>query len=154
MPIYAYQCEACSEKLEALQKISDAPLVATHSNAYALSHSPRNLTDRQLAQIKDTGGMVGLNYATFYLTEDGSADRNMSWEPLIRHMDHLIAQLGEGHVGLGSDFDGCIVPKRIGDVTGVPDLLAAFAAHGYDAPLLDKIARENWINCLDRTLKD
>mgnify|MGYP001822183455 FL=1 len=27
MPIYEYQCEACSEKLEALQKISDAPLV-------------------------------------------------------------------------------------------------------------------------------
>ena len=27
MPIYEYQCQACSEKLEALQKISDAPLV-------------------------------------------------------------------------------------------------------------------------------
>lgn len=27
MPIYEYQCGACSEKLEALQKISDAPLV-------------------------------------------------------------------------------------------------------------------------------
>ncbi|MDA8752721.1 zinc ribbon domain-containing protein [Halieaceae bacterium] len=27
MPIYEYQCQACSEKLEALQKITDAPLV-------------------------------------------------------------------------------------------------------------------------------
>lgn len=133
--------------------ISNAPLVATHSNAYALSHSPRNLTDRQLAQIKDSGGMVGLNYATFYLTEDGSADRNMSWEPMIRHMDHLIEHLGEDHVGLGSDFDGCIVPKLIGDVTGVPNLLAAFADHGYDTQLLTKIARDNWLDCLDRTLK-
>tara|TARA_R110002111_G_scaffold25903_1_gene56410 strand:- start:110 stop:424 length:315 start_codon:yes stop_codon:yes gene_type:complete len=27
MPIYEYQCEACHEQLEALQKISDAPLL-------------------------------------------------------------------------------------------------------------------------------
>ena len=131
---------------------SDAPLVASHSNAHALSASPRNLTDRQLAQIKETGGLVGLNYATFYLSADGSADRNMSWEPMIRHMDHLIEHLGEDHVGLGSDFDGCIVPKLIGDVTGVPDLLSALGEHGYDDALLTKIARDNWINCLERSL--
>ncbi|MCJ8310439.1 MAG: membrane dipeptidase, partial [Rhizobiaceae bacterium] len=73
--------------------------------------------------------------------------------PMIRHMDHLIEHLGEDHVGLGSDFDGCIVPRLIGDVTGVPKLLDALGAHGYDAPLLNKLARDNWINCLDRTLK-
>ncbi|MCE3253784.1 MAG: transcriptional regulator [Cellvibrio sp.] len=27
MPIYEYQCESCSHGLEALQKLSDAPLV-------------------------------------------------------------------------------------------------------------------------------
>lgn len=27
MPIYEYQCQACHEQLEALQKISDAPLL-------------------------------------------------------------------------------------------------------------------------------
>ncbi|EIK44129.1 hypothetical protein O59_003210 [Cellvibrio sp. BR] len=27
MPIYEYQCESCSHNLEALQKLSDAPLV-------------------------------------------------------------------------------------------------------------------------------
>ncbi|MFC3114258.1 FmdB family zinc ribbon protein [Cellvibrio fontiphilus] len=27
MPIYEYQCESCSHALEALQKLSDAPLV-------------------------------------------------------------------------------------------------------------------------------
>jgi putative FmdB family regulatory protein len=27
MPIYEYQCEACAHQLEALQKISDAPLL-------------------------------------------------------------------------------------------------------------------------------
>ncbi|MEP0943812.1 MAG: dipeptidase [Rhizobiaceae bacterium] len=133
-------------------EISSAPLVATHSNAHELSATPRNLTNRQLAQIKETGGMVGFNYATFYINADGSAWRDMGWEPMIRHIDHLIEHLGEDHVGLGSDFDGCIVPKLIGDVTGVPSLLAALSQHGYDASLLNKLARENWVNCLENTL--
>ena len=133
-------------------KISTTPLVATHSNAYALSESPRNLTDRQLAQIRETGGMVGFNYATFYISKDGTAANDMGWEPLIRHMDHLIEHLGEDHVGLGSDFDGCIVPKLIGDVTGVPSFLTALSDHGYDKPLITKLAHENWLDSLERGL--
>lgn len=133
--------------------ISRAPLVATHSNAYAHSASPRNLTDRQLAQIRDTGGIVGFNFATFYLREDGTASPDMGWDPLLRHMDHLIEHAGEDHVGLGSDFDGCVVPQLIGDVTGVPRLFKALADHGYDAALIDKLARDNWLNCLDRSLQ-
>ena len=129
-----------------------APLVATHSNAFALSESPRNLTDQQLAQIRETGGMVGFNYATFYINKDGTAANDMGWEPLIRHMDHLIEHLGEDHVGLGSDFDGCIVPKLIGDVTGVPSFITALGEHGYDQRLLAKLARENWLDCLERGL--
>lgn len=128
--------------------ISKTPLVATHSNAYALCESPRNLTDRQLAQIRETGGMVGFNYATFYLNEDGTAAANMGWDPLLRQMDHLITHLGEDHVGLGSDFDGCIVPERIGDVTGVQHLLEAFEKHGYGETLINKLSRDNWLACL------
>jgi membrane dipeptidase len=44
--------------------ISNAPLVATHSNAHALSPHSRNLTDKQLTAIGETGGMVGVNFAT------------------------------------------------------------------------------------------
>jgi len=44
--------------------ISKAPLVATHSNAHALSPHSRNLTDKQLAAIRETGGIVGVNFAT------------------------------------------------------------------------------------------
>ncbi len=134
--------------------ISDAPLVATHSNAHALCASPRNLTDRQLAVIRETKGMVGLNFATFYLREDGRASPDMGWEELLRHTDYLIEHLGEDHVGLGSDFDGCIVPRPIGDVTGVPRLLEAFAQHGFDDALLAKLARDNWLSLLDRSLPE
>ena len=133
--------------------LTDAPLVATHSNAHALSATPRNLTDRQLTQIRESGGMVGLNFATVYLREDGRGSPEMGWEMLLRHTDYLIEHLGEDHVGLGSDFDGCTVPKPIGDVTGVPALFEQFRAHGYDDTLITKLARDNWLACLDRSLR-
>lgn len=132
---------------------SAAPLVATHSNAHALCASPRNLTDRQLRMIGERGGMVGFNYATFYLNADGTASARTGWDTMLRHLDHLIAHAGEDHVGLGSDFDGCIVPGLIGDVTGVQDLLRALADHGYDTALLNKLASGNWLSCLDRCLR-
>jgi membrane dipeptidase len=72
---------------------------------------------------------------------------------MLRHLDHRLAQAGAGHVGLGSDFDGCVLPGRIGDVTGVPLPFEAMAAHGYDAALMAKIARENWLTCLERCRK-
>ncbi len=77
----------------------------------------------------------------------------MGWDELLRHTDHLIEHLGEDHVGLGSDFDGCIVPKPIGDVTGVQKLFEAFREHGYDDALIAKLARDNWLACLERSLR-
>ncbi|BDW85500.1 dipeptidase [Roseicyclus marinus] len=131
---------------------SRAPLIATHSNAHAICPSTRNLTDRQLHMIRERGGMVGLNFATFFLNPDGRADPGTGFEPMLRHLDHLITHLGEDHVGLGSDFDGCTLPDVIGDVTGVPRLFNAMVAHGYDDALIAKLARENWLALLDRAL--
>lgn len=132
--------------------ISSAPLVATHSNAYALCASPRNLTDRQLAQIRESEGIVGLNYATFYLREDGLAGPDIGWDALLRHLDYLITHLGEDHVGLGSDFDGCVLPDVIGDVTGVPKFLHQLKKHDYSDELITKLTTDNWLSCLDRNL--
>ena len=42
-----------------IAKLSYAPLVATHSNAHALCPASRNLTDKQLAAIRETDGLVG-----------------------------------------------------------------------------------------------
>lgn len=131
--------------------LSDAPLVATHSNANAVTRSSRNLTDRQLDMIRETKGMVGLNFAVSFLREDGRRKPFAGWDPMLRHLDHLIARLGEDHVGLGSDFDGATLPTDMGDVTGLPRLLDALKAHGYDDALLTKIAHENWLALLTRT---
>jgi membrane dipeptidase len=130
--------------------LSDAPLVATHSNAHAVTPSARNLTDRQLDVIAASDGMVGLNFATVFLRPDGKRSPEMGWEPVMAHLDHLIGRLGEDRVGLGSDFDGATLPKGIGDVTGLPALQAAMAAHGYGAALIRKISHENWLALLER----
>lgn len=132
-------------------RISDAPLVATHSNAHDVTPSARNLTDRQLAMIRESKGMVGLNFATVFLRPDGRRSPEMGWEPVLRHLDHLLANLGEDHVGLGSDFDGATLPQGIGDVTGLPALQEAMRAHGYGEALMRKICHENWLALLERT---
>lgn len=138
---------------EDVARLSTAPLVATHSNVHALCPSPRNLTNRQLDQIRDSGGMVGLNFSVSFLRADGMGSPEVGLDVMVRHLDYLLDRLGEDHVGLGSDFDGCMLPAPIGDVTGVPRLFEALADHGYDPPLLEKLAHRNWLACLDRSLK-
>lgn len=132
--------------------LSDAPLVATHSNAHAICPSSRNLTDRQLDIIRERRGMVGMNYAVGFLNPDGRRDTDRGFEAMLRHMDYLITRLGEDHVGLGSDFDGAEIPQAMGDVTGLPHLIAALRAHGYDQPLLEKICHANWLSVMARSL--
>lgn len=131
--------------------LTDAPLVATHSNAHAVTPSSRNLTDKQLAAIRESGGMVGLNYATSFLRRDGKQSADMGWEDVLAHLDHLLEHLGEDHLGLGSDFDGATLPKGIGDVVGQQALLQAMRDHGYGEALIRKIAHENWFAVLERT---
>ncbi len=131
--------------------ISDAPLVATHSNAHALCANARNLTDKQLAAIAESGGMVGLNFATAFLREDGQMKADVPLEVMLRHLDHLIGILGEDGVGLGSDFDGAQVPEAISDVAGLPALVAAMYEHQYGEALVNKLCHGNWLRVLEET---
>jgi membrane dipeptidase len=132
-------------------RLSDAPLVATHSNAHAVCPHSRNLTDRQLDAIAESRGMVGVNFATSFIRPDGRKDARTPLEDMLRHFDHLIGRLGVDGVGLGSDFDGATVPQAIGDVTGLPRLFDAMRRHGYDEATLRKLAYENWVGVLKRT---
>ena len=131
-------------------RISTAPLVATHSNAHAATPSSRNLTDRQLRQIAESDGMVGLNFAVAFLRPDGRQDVDTPLEDMLRHLDHLIGILGEDRVGLGSDFDGAEIPEEIHDVAGLPRLWEACRRHGYGEELIEKLASRNWLALLER----
>ena len=137
--------------VEDVARITDAPLVATHSNAWAICPHARNLTDRQLDMIRDSDGMVGINLASAFLRPDGRKDDDFELDILLRHFDHLVEKLGEDRVGLGSDFDGSLVPRPIGDCAGLPKLVAALAAHGVDDALMSKVTHGNWLRVLRQT---
>ncbi|MEO0564086.1 MAG: dipeptidase, partial [Chloroflexota bacterium] len=132
--------------------ITDAPLVATHSNVHALCAHARNLTDKQLDAIKETGGMVGLNFGVGFLREDGAWNTDTPLSTMVRHIDYLVERVGIEHVGFGSDLDGAKIPDAFGDVTGFPKLVAALRAAGYDDDSLEKLCHRNWLNLLRRTL--
>lgn len=131
--------------------ISDAPLVATHSNAWAISPHARNLTDRQLAMIAESDGMVGLNFASAFLRPDGKMDSDFGVDVMLRHLDYLIEKLGEDRVGMGSDFDGARVPDPIKDCAGLPGLRTAMVAHGFGNDLMEKLTHGNWLRVMRKT---
>jgi membrane dipeptidase len=132
--------------------ISSKPLVATHSNVHAICPHARNLVDWQLAAIAESGGVVGLNFAAGFLRPDGTFKPETDIETMVRHVDALVAALGEDGVALGSDFDGAMVPAAIGDVTGVPRLLQALLDKGYGEKLVRQIALDNWLSVLERSI--
>ena len=132
--------------------VSSKPLVATHSNVHAISPHARNLVDWQLAAIRESRGVVGLNFATGFLREDGQMRADTGIDIMVRHVDALVEALGEDGVAIGSDFDGALIPAEIGDVTGVPKLLQALLDKGYGEALVRKIAMDNWLSLIERTI--
>jgi membrane dipeptidase len=125
-------------------RLSSAPLVATHSNAHALCPQPRNLTDDQLRAIRDSGGVVGVNFGNAFLRADGKRDNDTPLIEIVKHVDHLIAIMGSDHVAFGSDFDGISAPEALKDVSGLPQLCALLRENGYDQAGLEQITWGNW----------
>lgn len=129
-------------------RTTDQPLVATHSNAHALTPVARNLTDRQMDAVRESRGVVGLNYATTMLRPDGRESAATPLSDMVRHIDHMVARMGIDCVALGSDFDGAMIPTEIGDAAGNQKLVSALSEAGYDTDSLAKICRKNWLRVL------
>ncbi|WP_424984782.1 dipeptidase [Microbulbifer sp. S227A] len=133
---------------------TNRPLIATHSNAHAISPSARNLTDRQLSAVAETGGIVGLNFHVGFLRADCAPDSDTPIAQMVRHLDHMLGILGEDGVALGSDFDGCLLPRDIGGVAGLPRLVSGMRDAGFGEPLIHKICRDNWLVAIARGLPE
>lgn len=131
--------------------ISNAPLVATHSNAHALSPHSRNLTNRQLTAIGKSRGLVGVNFAVSFLRPDGRRDKNTPVDLIIQHIEHLLEHAGEDCVGFGSDFDGAEIPAELGNAAGLQILVRAMRKRGFDKSLIEKLCFRNWLRVLART---
>ncbi|HEV2592972.1 MAG TPA: dipeptidase [Gaiellaceae bacterium] len=132
-------------------EISDAPLVATHSNAHALSQASRNLTDAQLDAVGKSGGIVGVNFAVSFLRADGWNDPDTPLTEIVRHIDYISNRIGIDHVAFGSDFDGALISQELGGLAGLPKLVEALRKAGYDDAAVDKITHGNWLRIFGDT---
>lgn len=131
--------------------ITSAPLVATHSNVHAICPSSRNLTDKQLDAIRDSDGIVGVNFNCSFLRPDGARDSNTPLEVMADHVDYLVDRIGIDRVALGSDFDGAQMPNDLSDCSKLQNLIAVLRTRGYDDPALLKIGYQNWVRVLETT---
>jgi len=97
------------------------------------------------------GGLVGVSYAVSLLRKDSRHDADTPLDTVVDHIAYLIEHVGEDGVGLGSDFDGAMIPVGIGSAAGIPNLVAAMRKRQFGEPLVEKICFENWLRVLEQT---
>ena len=116
-------------------EIAAKPLVASHSNAKAVCGHPRNLEKEQFEAIRDSGGLVGLNFYTAFLNDK---PERASMEDVLRHAEYFLALGGEDALAMGGDWDGAELPPDMPGLSAIPALYELFLRH-YPEPVVEKL---------------
>jgi len=132
-------------------RLSDAPLVATHAGAHALTPIPRNLGDAQLDAVRDSGGLVGAFFDRTMTHPRAEIEADTPLDVLLDHIEHLAEHMGVAHVALGSDYDGCRPIAAVGDASRVQTVLEGLAARGWPDDDLRALGHGNWLRVLRDT---
>ena len=72
----------------------------------------------------------------------------VDWTKIIEHIDHAVKVAGIDHVGLGSDFDGAMMPFGMEDASHLPQITEALLQKGYSDSDIRKILGENTLRLL------
>ena len=123
-----------------LLEVAQKSFAASHSNARAVCGHRRNLTDGQIAEMVRRGCLIGLNYYSAFLREDGQP---ASLEDLWRHVEHFL-ELGAEHcLALGSDADGADLPSCLDCPEKFTGLYRFFLDRGLTVPQAEGILWKN-----------
>ncbi len=121
-----------------LYDMAQRPVVASHSNSRTLCAHPRNLTDDQFRAIRDSGGIVGINFYRNFIGNSANID------DIVRHIEHFLAMDGEKTVCMGGDLDGCeVLPQGMRGMEDVPKIWQALEKRGYPETLLNDLFWNN-----------
>ncbi len=121
-------------------RASDQPFIASHSNAAAVMPHPRNLSDLQFCEIRDRGGLVGLN---FYRPHLSGRSQDDFFDAFCRHLEHFLSLDGAHTVCIGTDFDGMDTPPAWDGMAVVQELYQQLLSRGYSPALLDHVFYAN-----------
>ena len=125
-----------------------APVIASHSNAYAVCPVSRNLRNDQVHAIVKSGGIIGLNLYQGFLKKEPPA----SAEALLPHIEHCLSLGASDALCLGGDMDGCDLPSDIPTLAQLPLLAELMLRHNYSEQLVRSIFYENAFRFAQRYL--
>ena len=132
-----------------IMDITQAPVIASHSNSRAVWNISRNLTDEMFQVICKTGGVVGINLYAHFLGDDADLDT------VCDHILHFLAlDPGGKHIALGGDLDGCeVLPKGFDGIQDYQILAEQLLKRGVKENTVMDIFWNNAFDLMKRTWK-
>ncbi len=138
---------------------SQAPLIASHSSARAVTNAPRNMTDDMLRALAKKGGVIQVNFYCGFVNQK-AADApegtvvHAYLSDVVAHIDHIRQIAGIDAIGIGSDFDGIdCAPEGLEDVSKFPNLTRALLEKGYSPSDIKKIYGGNTLRLMRQVEK-